>query len=485
MENTVNAGNSKQVLISQKDHYAGNFGEVLRSSAIFWVKQDEAVRTTISFANYWSFKNSTEVSVLVNLRELDGTLRSRKKIQFETSQVCNFVPPQGFEGSVEVEVFSTRNMRIPYAAVMAVYECRDSISMVHSYARAYSQHEIEDRRTLCDGEESCWTLRETDEWTSWCVFHNGSLPMEAQKVRLGLRNSQGEERVVSFDLPALKPFETRVIDPSSHHPELREWLGGQPGNARISFKLAGGFTRLLCGVRARDWSQAQVTHSNFDYSVHRTDRVEVPSAKAIMYTPTVLKQGVSQEVVVYPDTDPGRYSLVSGEWSRRFQTSEIVRKEFEDNLGRQIEFSREDQFLPTRIVTGIRLNSGPEVIPAECSLGVVHQGRPAKHFAWMVVSEDFGSAVCWADLNQVFGGCPDDAELVFQLHVEARNEPWVRSLRYRELPREAFVHLRDLFGEGHELAKPFAYLTVWSSYPGLMFFSTLRKRGSISIEHSF
>jgi len=158
---------ASKTLISQADNYAGNFGEVLRSSAIFWVKSDSHLRTTISFSNYWKYKNFTDVRVLVNLRNLWGEIVNRKVIDFEKGYVCNYLPPDNFEGSVEVEAFSNKNIRIPYAAVMAIYESSDSISMVHSYARAYSQHEIEDHRTLSDGEESCWTLRDNSTNSSF------------------------------------------------------------------------------------------------------------------------------------------------------------------------------------------------------------------------------------------------------------------------------------------------------------------------------
>ena len=77
--------------------------------------------------------------------EINGDLVNRQMISLDEKAVCNYSPPNDFEGSVEVEVFSIKNLRIPYAAVMAVYESTNSVSMVHSYARAYSQHEIEDK----------------------------------------------------------------------------------------------------------------------------------------------------------------------------------------------------------------------------------------------------------------------------------------------------------------------------------------------------
>lgn len=86
-------------------------------------------------------------------------------------------------------------MRIPYAAIMAIYESTESISMVHSYARAYSQHEIEEKRTITIGEESCWTLRDNLDTTSFSVIHNGPNQHERQIIKLAVRNFLGKEQV--------------------------------------------------------------------------------------------------------------------------------------------------------------------------------------------------------------------------------------------------------------------------------------------------
>lgn len=181
-----------EIFISQKDNFAANFGDVLRSSAIFWARCRDGMTTTVTFSNYWLYKNRTEVAVVVNLRDAEGRLHARRHVAFDDSEMCNFTPPDGFEGSVEVEVFANRNIRIPYAAIMAVYETREAVSMVHSYARAYSQHEIEDGRTICKGEEACWTVRAGDGLVSFAAFHNGSLEQRAQTAQLRIRNHRGK-----------------------------------------------------------------------------------------------------------------------------------------------------------------------------------------------------------------------------------------------------------------------------------------------------
>ncbi len=479
----IQIGQNKKLFISQADNYENKFGEVFRSSAIFWVKNSSQIHTTISFSNYWKYKNNIDVSILLNLRKLSGELIYRKNIDFEENFVCNYSPPEDFEGSVEIEAFSIKNMRIPYAAIMAIYESTESISMVHSYARAYSQHEIEEKRTITIGEESCWTLRDNLDTTSFSVIHNGPNQHERQIIKLAVRNFLGKEQVTQIELQPMAPFETIIIEPKNYFENLINWLGNKPGNARISFKLKDGFTRMLCGVKKNDDSQIQLTHSNFDYSSHETDKITDGILRAYMRTPNV-NGDFKQEIVVYPDNSFGEYISKIDEKERKFLTGDIHRMTFENNLGKNVEFYRTDNILPTRIVTALRLNSNESIVPAECSLGITHHKRPKKHFHWMLVSKKFKSQICWADYQEIYGGCPEDADFVLKLYTPESTEEITKKFKKFELPNSNLIELCNIFDDTY-LTDNFCYLSIWCSYGGLMIFSTMEKCNSITIEHSF
>src|SRR5262245_26779286 len=129
---------STRLKISQADNFAGNFGEVLRSSAIFYYRRAADFQTVISFMDYWKAKRGLDVAVIASTRDLAGNLLRRERLGFDRGTVINYqpdLPDDAIEGSVEIEVFATRNMVIPYSAIMAVYRGRSSLSMVHSYAR--------------------------------------------------------------------------------------------------------------------------------------------------------------------------------------------------------------------------------------------------------------------------------------------------------------------------------------------------------------
>jgi len=145
------------VLLDQQKNYNADFGAIFRSSAIFYIPK--SVKTTITVSNYWDFKNGMKVGLLWSIRSMDGEIIERRERCFEEGLVINESNWPIEEGSVEVEVFGNKNLRIPYAAVMGVYETEQSISMVHSYGRNHNLIEIEDGASLTIGRESCWTLR--------------------------------------------------------------------------------------------------------------------------------------------------------------------------------------------------------------------------------------------------------------------------------------------------------------------------------------
>ena len=57
---------------------------------------------------------------------------------------------------------------------------------------------------------------------------------------------------------------------------------GERIDASISFRVVDAFTRMLIGNERNDGSDFQATHSNFNYSKHETDHVEVSDQKAYM-----------------------------------------------------------------------------------------------------------------------------------------------------------------------------------------------------------
>jgi hypothetical protein len=479
--------NSRKIEISQKDNYAGNFGNAYRSSAIFYYKQSKSFKTTVSFMDYWKPKRNIEVYILISRRLMDGTLHDRKEYKFENGNMINYCELAGedFEGSVEVEVFSSRNMVIPYSAIMVIYENENSISMTHSYGRVYSPHEIEEKRTLTVGEESCWTVRDTSSVKSFAVFHNGIGTQNAQNLKLEVLNHKNQTKTFTYNLEELKPYASvRIVPQDIIGDELISFLDGEPGNISVSFDLNGGFTRMLVGNETV--SETQVTHSNFNYSRHKTD--SIGEGIAHMQIPPA---GFNDcEVIIYPHCAQGKYTLKqNGEFIKEFNSGERVSQPIQEGL---ITIETPDGQLPSRIVTAITAKPATKdaELPYEVSLGIVHKNRPLKSTHWGVIAtnSNYESRIFVVPLESVYGDNPDKS-LTVNIYLEETKEVMSRKLSEDELKRaDQGLFVSELFPQlKTKNYGNFGYYYFRSeTYGGFMVYSTIESdQGSLTLEHSF
>ena len=137
--------NTETQVLDQANNHNPSFGHIYRSSGIFFCPKN--IKTTISIMNYFKYKNNTNVSGLITSRKLSGEIINRDPFNFDDKNVVNFSFLHTADRSVEIEFFSITNLRIPYAAIMAIYESEESVSMVHNYSRNHSLIEIEDHHT--------------------------------------------------------------------------------------------------------------------------------------------------------------------------------------------------------------------------------------------------------------------------------------------------------------------------------------------------
>lgn len=472
--------------ISQKDNFSGNHGYVVRSSAIFYYKKTKELKTTISFMNYWKIKRSLEVMIIASTRSMSGELILRDALNFCASHVINYRPAvsDNFEGSVEIEVFGNTNMVIPYAAVMAVYETCKSISMVHSYGRTYSPHEVEENRTISNGNESCWTIRDDSITRSFCVFHNGYNLCPPQDISLTLTNASGEKAEVVFSIEALAPYQSVKICPRDHFSNIERFLGGQAGNASLSYELANAFTRLLVGNETKD--EMQVTHSNFNYAIHETDLVGHGKQA---YMNIVNADFDNASVVIYPDCHSGHYTMLTDHDKYDFDGSK--RLEIPITKGTLVKFKRHDGTLPTRIVTAFSGNNTSAVtLPFECSLGIHHDEYPKKRSHWGLIacSKNCRSRIISQCQNELFGEIKDVHFIDIRIFTFNSNETLSTHLIEEDITTlHSGQYIDEIFPECEDfLGGDFGYIYITTNYPGLSCFTTLENEaGSMTFEHTF
>ena len=481
--------------INQSDNYSANFGICPRSSAIFWIPSVSSGRVCLALSNYWLFKNSVKVLLVASFRNLNGKLIERVNIEFGQSDVYILNTPEVDEleqgGSVELEALANQDIRIPYAAIMAIYETDQSISMVHSYARSYSAWEVEEGRTISDGHEGCWTLRDTADVYSFAVLHNGPEQQPAQVANLEVKNYLEEALTCKFRIGELQPFETIMLKPADLIPDLTCFLDGKPGSATLDFIVNGSFTRLLVGWQSIHTNQLQVTHSNFNYAIHTTDLVESREREvAYMRVPITPFES---KVVVYPDFSPGEYSVQLFDQKKFSQNPIRLPSARSTFVGSALEFCRLDGDIPTRIVTAVERAVTPEenVVPCECSLGVLHSKRPPKRFHWGVCHTVFPSKLLIVAYPEVYGDPGESCSLTVKC-MQANGTILDASFQWHEVQNDnrASLSLNAMFPALNAIAlddsnSEFCYLTVYSSYGGFVAFTSILKGDSWTLEHTF
>lgn len=467
------------VILDQNKNYNADFGSIFRSSAIFYIPPK--LNTTISVSNYWDFKNNLQVGLLFSIRSLSGKLVERRERYFSEGLVINESDWPISEGSVEIEAFGNKNLKIPYAAVMAIYESEQSITMVHSYGRNHNLIELEDQNSLTVGRESCWTLRSSQNIKNYAVFHNGHLKVERQLAKFIITNVQGDDRVLDFEMPALLPFQTYKFDIENVFPEYKNWLGSENGWGTLHFENKTAFTRLLLIWEDLDSGEVQVTHSNFDYSEIKTNMIE-GSKPALMKWPSVVSKQKNGKVVVYPKFSKGQYKIGSDNVLYLTEIGMFVDVRDIDYL----EFSTDKNVLPSRIVTGFSASLDSEKLPMECSMGIVHEKRPPKRFHWTVVSKKFDTQLFFNSYPEIYE-IPENVFMVFRLYSSTIGEYIEKKIELVNLEDVCDgIRVIELFQDADEyFFDDFSYVSMFSNFGGWFMYSSMTKDKSFSIEHSF
>lgn len=473
----------KQIEIKFNTH---DHGYVFRSSGIFYFKKSSNMQTTISILNYWKIKRDLNVSLVASLRKMDGSLVKRDTLTFSDSNVINYSPKileDYFEGSVEIEAFSNQHMVIPYAGIIAIYQTKYGISMVHTYGRTYSQHEIEENKILAKAEESCYTalINETDE--SFAIFHNGSLSCPEQKLVISIVNTKGQRKEKNIELHELNPYETVKIRLKYYFPDLFNFLDGEIGYSSYSFHLnKSAFPRMITINQNHDGTDLQLTHSFFNLSKHSTGLLEF-GKKAFMVVPLV--KNAKQCIVIYPDCVEGKYTAksLSGNTVYFDEKSPLVIPIQCDDSD-LFTFEKIQGQIQDRFHTALRVSNSR--IPSEACVGFSHEEVPPKHFFWGICAcnKKIKSQIMLQQYK-IFQNVDIIRTPVIVRLYSSINDKYLE-ITINPLEIKNGIYLNKIFPDAEKfLGEGFGWFTIYSHATHAESFSTLENEfGSITIEHT-
>ena len=467
------------LFLDQNKNIKADFGYVFRSSAIFYIPPK--VKTTICISNYWKFKNNIKVILLMTIRNLQGKLISKQKLNFDNANVISISKFGVKEGSIEIEAFGNTNLRIPYAAIMAVYERNHSISMVHSYTRNHSLSELEEKNCIISAKESCWTIK--PNFINKAVFHNGHVGLTEQKAKLILTNQAGRDKIYELKIPNLNPYQTYIFDVKKIAPNFKKFLKNKEGWATINFESKSSFTRLLITWEDSSKKEFQVTHSNFDYSKYITNKLF--SKKGVQMTFPKFSNLLDElNLITYPKFEKGNYFFYLNNKKREpFNMGFFKKLNPNDSF---VNFKKKNNILPTRIVTALTGNFKDQLVPFECSMGVDHEQAPKKRFSWALVSGKHSNLI-FLNRNKVI---ESEISNILIFKIFCKNSLIVKTKKIQikfDSDGRYSVNLKKIFPFYKEFLKnDYGYISLFSSDISIRLYTALyNNKKSITLEHAF
>lgn len=295
---------------------------IFRSSAIFPVLRNEYCSSQILFMGYWLLKrNITEIGLLYTLRNEAGKTISRNYLPIKSAKAfcidLNDFPQiaheQAFCGSLELEVFSTRDLVFPYPAFVLNYYGANFSTAVHTVGRIYNDLEDLQVNEEYKVSEAGFDIYGKKEYQPFVAFTNGTMPNSSPIIRYKVTNQYGETFEGNINLPPLQTYQTYFLQLKDFLP-LEEWLKNEIGSIAIGHNFEGFFPRFLVGNFEKNGQAISITHSYYDssplndaksYWTRQDERFHDSSVQIPLY----IGEGYFTKIALYPIFSPSDFDI--------------------------------------------------------------------------------------------------------------------------------------------------------------------------------
>lgn len=279
---------------------------VFRASALFYAVTGKDITTKVSFINYWREKNgASDIGVMVTVRDPQGMKRARTHTMLTDMtyqfDVRDYVAPgENFTGSIEVEAFSSQDLKFQFPGISVFYETPRGISYVHTNQRVYNTAEDRDRGVELNPWQTGFDV-DTARHDPFVFLVNGPVPFAGGAIDVVAVNARGEEMRATVTLDPLPAYGARNWRLCAIE-GLEEFLGAEPGMCKFNLPFENIHLRMGVGNALKDQSWLSITHSYFDATGH-LDYFDTSGLAADVYPafiPVNLESGVDVEMVLYP-----------------------------------------------------------------------------------------------------------------------------------------------------------------------------------------
>ena len=175
---------------------------VFRSSAIFPIFFNNEIEPNILFLGYWLIKKKiAEITVLITIRDKKGKellrnsllINQCKSYKLNIKKILNNKNKSNlFWGSVEIEVYSTKDMVFPFPALVLNFFSKKSSTFVHSAGRIFNDYDDLKQNSATQVPESGFDILPNKGFDTFFSFVNGPHTFKKQTLDLKIINSDKE-----------------------------------------------------------------------------------------------------------------------------------------------------------------------------------------------------------------------------------------------------------------------------------------------------
>ena len=312
----------KALSVSQRGSYGDlSYMPVFRASAIFYALCGADINTRVGFLNYWREKNGLHnIGVLVTVRDAQGIKQVRQYSRLmEATGHYDLAVMLGsraeFSGSIELEFFSSEDLKFQFPGVTVFYQTPAGVSYVHTNQRVYNNAEDKARGCALNAWQTGFDV--VASRGAFVYLVNGPSEFQGGAADLVAINADGRIHSDQIDLPVLAPYATHQFQPGLSS-VLAAFLGDSPGMLKLNLPIQDIHLRLGVGhdvstskhqesqMRADVGRWLSVTHSFFDATGQEDffSTVDIDDDVCPAFIPFVLPAHSDLDLVLYPIYSP-------------------------------------------------------------------------------------------------------------------------------------------------------------------------------------
>ena len=303
-----------------------NYRPTMRSSASFPVRVvNNKLDTIITFLGYWLLKREIkEVTVIITTRSSNGQtiniesnlincVKSYRWSIKETLEKNQEAFDGDFFGSVEIEIFSARDMVFPYPAITLSYLSNLGNTFVHTSGRIYNDISDMEANNEQIVAETGFDIIPMKSFSPFFSFVNGPFKIDNEKIDLEYINASGHSLFKKITINHEAPYSTIWINLLDDK-KVRSFYDGKKGTVKIRHDLKGFFPRFVAGNVYKNSDAISLTHTFYDTSEDLSDSALWKNSNINEFFDSTISFPISfnydfTELAIYPNLVPQKCSI--------------------------------------------------------------------------------------------------------------------------------------------------------------------------------